>query len=138
MPGAGYVWGDSLPGSYDRMRCQSRRMGRCFFYLSALYGRSAPEVEAAQLLLDFAGSSRPSSDQDELSILMTSNGVGVGQVLSAIVDILSESPEGIRTLQEFGSKHRQVLVSSDVLDGLESDLTRLQDRIRNARKSVPV
>lgn len=138
VPGSGYVWGPNDDRAYTIMQGQARQMGRCYFFLCALYGHGTPAVEAAQMLLDFVdvdGGDRR-ENPDDLATLMQAEGVHVDQVLSAIIDRLSETDDGRRVLHVIGQKHQSVLVSAAALGQAEQAMQQALAMIQSARRQA--
>jgi len=136
VPGSGYCWGPNRDKVYEVMAAHARRMGRCFFFSAALYGRGTPAVEAAQMVLDFVSTRQPSGQTpDELASMMQAEGVKVEHVLSAIIDHLAETPDGRKALKVVGAKHESVLVSQDVLARAEQSLASALSDLQAARRA---
>ena len=128
LPGDGYCWGDARPEVYGTAAQLARRMGRCWFFLAALWGRTSPAVQAAQLVLDFVGELPPSERPrraDELSVLMTSHGVTIEDVLSAIMAVLTETDRGRQALARVGERHAAVLLPRARLDAIREHAERI-------------
>jgi len=132
VPGTGYFWGDFRPDLYDVMRDHARRLGRCWFFNAALFGKRHAAVEAAQLVLDFVGDApaMPRPENDELELMMKAEGVGIESVLSAIVELLAANEQGRAALVRIGRRHAAVLVPRDVRDSLLATAASMLDQVR--------
>jgi len=136
-PGEGYAWGDFDPTLLPRMAAHARRMGRCWFFNATLYGSKPPAVEAAQLLMEFVGDAGASHGrQDELSALMAVEGVGIEQVLSVVMEALSQTQPGQEALARLGKRHHQVLLPSETISRIEQGLEGVLADLRGARQAV--
>lgn len=132
VPGDGYVWGDCRPAIYAEMTRHARRMGRCWLFNATLYGRKPALVEAAQLVFDWVGGVPGEGREprrDELAALMATDGVGVEELLGALVSRLSKTDEGRQVLGRIGERHASVLLPADAFD-------RLRTQVRAGRDGV--
>lgn len=135
VPGSGYCWGANDPDVYEIMARQTMQMLRCFGFLSTLYGKGTPAVEACQLIFNFVeDAGGDATNPDPLGILMRAEGVRVEDVLSAIISKLSETPDGRRSLQVIGERHSQVLVSTTVLANAEQAMQTALSALQSARR----
>jgi hypothetical protein len=131
VPGVGYVWGPCRPGAYKSMGKHCRQMGRCWFFLSALYSKETPQVQAAQLLLDFVGTDQPPGQSDELTVLMQSHGVTLDRMLDSLVEMVQQTDAGKATLRRMGDRHAQVLLPADRFADLAVQVEKLYRDLRS-------
>jgi hypothetical protein len=122
--GKGYVWGPFQPTVYLTMALHAKKMGRDFFFNSTLYGKSAPQVQAAQLLLDFVGTDQP-GPPDELSVLMSSHNVTIEQVINSLVDLVKDTDKGRQVLRRVGDRHASVLLPAEKVAALRQRVEAL-------------
>jgi hypothetical protein len=137
VPGTGYVWGDAAPEIYRSQADAAHQMGRCHLFLSMLYRREPAATQMAQLVLDFvrhgdgdeearASGESPRPRGDELSAMMASEGVQVGDVIDALITQLSSTDDGRQVLQRVGDRHADVLIPADRLQAARTALAELQ------------
>lgn len=138
IPGHGYVWGDASPEIYRTQAAACHQMGRCHLFLSMLYRRRPAAVQMAQLVLDFVRhgdeEARSSGGQsarqpDELSAMMASEGVQVGDVIDALITQLASTDDGRDVLKRVGDRHADVLIPADRLQAARDALATLQSAL---------
>lgn len=138
VPGQGYVWGDANPELYRTQAAACHQMGRCHLFLSMLYRRRPAATQMAQLVLDFVrhgddGSAGPGEQQrrqpDELSAMMASEGVQVGDVIDALISQLASTDDGREILRRVGDRHAEVLIPAERLATARAALAQLQSAL---------
>jgi len=137
VPGRGYLWGPADPGARERMVDHARAMGRDWFFISGLYGHEPPAVQAAQLMLDFAAGPDDEAQGDELHAWLASEGVGVEQVLSAMIGVLADRKGGADILARVGRHHAAVLLPQATLTRLAAQAASLQTALAEAAAVCP-
>lgn len=125
MPGSGYYWGPLVPDLRVHMIGHSRRMGRCWLFLSALYRRGGVASTVAQLAFDFMGADNGAAD--ELAAMVQAEGTTIGDVLEHLVTRMKRTPQGRAALAETAARHGDVLLPT----GIRADLMRAAEQIRN-------
>jgi len=147
VPGDGYVWGPARPAVYAEMTAHARQMGRCWLFNATLYGRRSAVVEAAQLAFDWVGGLPGDPDRkprsDELAGLMASEGVGVEELLEAMVTRLSRTDHGRKVLGRVGSRHASLMVPADAFAELAARVRGCADGLADlaagqSRPGTPV
>jgi hypothetical protein len=136
-PGEGYRWGEHCRGVYGIMAGHARRMGRAWFFISTLYGKGKPAVEAAQLLLDFVGEGAAPRRNDELSALMAAEGVRAEDVVDALVESLAQTDRGREALSRVGRRHAGVLLPAETVNRLQLLISEVQSILSPCRNMFP-
>ena len=132
VPGEGYRWGGEDPAIYKAAGNDVFRRARCYLFLASLYRRQGTATAIAQLALDAIGHAVPadqSARNDDLAALVAVEGVGVGDVLDALIGELAASAEGRQALERAGSKHASVLMPKAVVDGIVAGLDDIKRRL---------
>jgi len=114
VPGEGYFWAPNNPDKTRRIIRLAGRMGRCWFYISALLRREGAAMAMAQMVFDFAKSAQPGS-RDELAALVAAEGVTPAGVMDAMIRRLASDPAGRQTLADLAARHADVLLPRAVL-----------------------
>jgi hypothetical protein len=134
VPGEGYRWGGEDPAIYKAAGNDVFRRARCYLFLASLYRRQGTATAIAQLALDAIGhrtgieayGHRPN---DDLAALVAAEGVGVGDVLDALIGELAASEEGRQALERAGTKHAEVLMPKAVVDDIIRGLDDMRRRL---------
>lgn len=136
VAGSGYLWGGDDPKVYKAAAEDARRRGRCYLFLSALFRRQGSAMAIAQLALDAVGhgAGEAGPPADDLAALVAAEGVRIGDVLGALIGVLSETPDGREVLQQVASEHAAVLLPASVADELARDLDAIKQRILGGRR----
>lgn len=126
IPGSGYFWGPLLPpGKIRQIINYSRRMGRCWFYISSLLKREGTAMAAVQMALDFV-EHRPGDGADDLAALVVSQGITVADIMDAFMTELSRTEAGRAALAAAGEKHADLLMPQK----LQGELIALMERAK--------
>jgi len=139
IAGVGYCWGDGPRAPAD-IYCvatgQARAMGRCHFYLSAIYSHRPAAVEVAQLCLDLVRQG-PDQRRDELAAILAADGVGTEQLLDGMLGLVRGTPDGVGVLRRLGRRHSDVLMPMEAVRELQVHLTAAQHALAAAANFAP-
>ena len=137
VPGSRYFWGDCFEkGLYKQAIADCQRRGRCYFFIAALHGRQGTAMAAAQMVFDWFEQQVPPEARrsDDLAALVAAEGVGVADVLDAIITRLAATAEGKKALADVGQRHAQVLLPAEVLARLATKLADLREEVLGMAK----
>jgi hypothetical protein len=117
-PGEGYSFADK-PEDVKRYMSQCQEMGRDYFALGSVVGRTTVDVVAGQMILDLFGREGPAPSTDgqrtwELFLQAGKRRIGMRDVLGRLLDHMSSNPTLYKEdLEELGKKYGAVLLDSD-------------------------
>ena len=139
VPGSGYAWANLQTERGQKLLTQAilqaKQMGRCFFFIAANHKHDSTAMTAAQMVFDwFKSGGAISKDEpgDELSALVNSQGIGVADMLEALVELMGETPDGREALYKVGERHGDLLLPRGVAKQLKAaadEMSRMAEQL---------